>query len=168
VLQLLSDHPANGTRIQTLEQHFRANPGVFVKFKPTPRLAIRLNLPQNAPMQFLPLPDNAARRSKTRSRLPHPWLDAVMMLQFDAGDFMNIGTIGELPPFAPQLIQHLELFTRRRDARAEASSSISFQLLLYLLMNLVDRLVVCFKMEQLSILGRARNYHLFSGRSTLI
>ena len=30
--QLLSDHPANGTRIKTLQQHFRDNPSVFSKF----------------------------------------------------------------------------------------------------------------------------------------
>ena len=31
--QLLSDHPANGTRIKTLRQHFRDNPSVFGKFE---------------------------------------------------------------------------------------------------------------------------------------
>jgi hypothetical protein len=34
--QLLSDHPANGTRIKTLHQHFRDNPSVFSKFDSRP------------------------------------------------------------------------------------------------------------------------------------
>src|SRR5271168_3900695 len=29
VPQLLSDHPANGTRVETLKQHFRENPSIF-------------------------------------------------------------------------------------------------------------------------------------------
>src|SRR5215467_6140068 len=32
VPQLLSDHPGNGARIQTLEKHFRDNPATFSKF----------------------------------------------------------------------------------------------------------------------------------------
>jgi predicted Zn-dependent protease len=38
--QLLSDHPANGTRIETLKQHFRDNPSVFAKFNQDPKSAI--------------------------------------------------------------------------------------------------------------------------------
>jgi len=34
--QLLSDHPANGTRIRTLEKHFCDNPSTFSKFSPAP------------------------------------------------------------------------------------------------------------------------------------
>ena len=41
VPQLLSDHPANGTRIQTLQKHFRDNPGVFAKFNPDPSKDVR-------------------------------------------------------------------------------------------------------------------------------
>lgn len=51
--QLLSDHPANTTRIQTLEQHFRDNPAVFAKFNPDPKSATPLNVPEDAPVQFL-------------------------------------------------------------------------------------------------------------------
>jgi len=51
--QLLSDHPANGTRIQTLEQHFRDNPSVFSKFDPDPKSAAPLSVPMDAPEQFL-------------------------------------------------------------------------------------------------------------------
>ena len=51
--QLLSDHPANTTRIQTLEQHFRDNPAVFAKFNPDPKSATPLNVPEDAPEQFL-------------------------------------------------------------------------------------------------------------------
>src|SRR6478735_8307150 len=37
--QLLSDHPANGVRIQTLEKHFRDSPSVFAKFNSDPKSA---------------------------------------------------------------------------------------------------------------------------------
>jgi predicted Zn-dependent protease len=51
--QLLSDHPANGTRIQTLQKHFRDNPSVFSKFNPDPRSATPFSVPKNAPERFL-------------------------------------------------------------------------------------------------------------------
>jgi predicted Zn-dependent protease len=51
--QLLSDHPANGTRIKTLEQHFRDNPAVFAKFDPDPKSATPFSVPKDAPEQFL-------------------------------------------------------------------------------------------------------------------
>lgn len=51
--QLLSDHPANGTRIRTLEQHFRDHPEVFSRFDPDPRSATPLVVPKDAPEQFL-------------------------------------------------------------------------------------------------------------------
>ena len=51
--QLLSDHPANGTRIQTLKKHFRENPAIFAKFNPDPKSAIPFRVPQDAPEQFL-------------------------------------------------------------------------------------------------------------------
>jgi hypothetical protein len=51
--QLLSDHPANGTRIQTLERHFRDNPSVFSKFNPDSKSASPLMVPTDASEQFL-------------------------------------------------------------------------------------------------------------------
>jgi predicted Zn-dependent protease len=51
--QLLSDHPANGTRIQTLEKHFQGNPATFAKFNRDPKSATPFNVPKNAPEQFL-------------------------------------------------------------------------------------------------------------------
>jgi beta-barrel assembly-enhancing protease len=51
--QLLSDHPANGTRIKTLEQHFRDDPAVFAKFNPDPKSATPFSVPKDAPEQFL-------------------------------------------------------------------------------------------------------------------
>jgi predicted Zn-dependent protease len=51
--QLLSDHPANGTRIKTLEQHFRDNPSVFAKFDSRPESATKFVVPKDAGEQFL-------------------------------------------------------------------------------------------------------------------
>jgi len=51
--QLLSDHPANGTRMQTLEQHFRDNPALFSKFNPDPKSATAFTVPKDAPVVFL-------------------------------------------------------------------------------------------------------------------
>jgi len=51
--QLLSDHPANGTRIQALENHFRDNPGTFSKFSRDPKTATPFSVPKNAPVVFL-------------------------------------------------------------------------------------------------------------------
>ena len=51
--QLLSDHPANTTRIQTLEQHFRDNADVFAKFNPDPKSATPFSLPKDTSEQFL-------------------------------------------------------------------------------------------------------------------
>lgn len=50
---LLSDHPANGERIGTLQNHFRANPPVFAKFNPDPSSATPFAVPKDAPEQFL-------------------------------------------------------------------------------------------------------------------
>jgi predicted Zn-dependent protease len=50
---LLSDHPANGDRIKTLERHMRDNPPVFAKFNPDPQSATPLSVPKNASEQFL-------------------------------------------------------------------------------------------------------------------
>jgi len=43
-----------GTRIQTLEKHFRDNPEVFAKFNPNPKSATPLIVPKDAAEQFLP------------------------------------------------------------------------------------------------------------------
>jgi beta-barrel assembly-enhancing protease len=51
--QLLSDHPANGARIQTLEKHFSDNPSVFGKFNPDSKSATPFNVPKDAAEQFL-------------------------------------------------------------------------------------------------------------------
>jgi len=52
--QLLSDHPADGTRIKTLESHFRDNPATFSKFSPDPKSATPFSVPKDAREQFLP------------------------------------------------------------------------------------------------------------------
>jgi len=51
--QLLSDHPANGTRIQTLERHFQENPSTFSKFSRDPKSAHPFSVPKDAPEVFL-------------------------------------------------------------------------------------------------------------------
>jgi predicted Zn-dependent protease len=52
--QLLSDHPANESRIQKPEAHFRDKPFVFSKFNPDPKSATPFSPPKNASsMQFL-------------------------------------------------------------------------------------------------------------------
>jgi predicted Zn-dependent protease len=53
VPQLLSDHPANSNRIETLKQHFRDNPAVFSKFDPDPRSATPFTVPKDASEQFM-------------------------------------------------------------------------------------------------------------------
>ena len=45
--QLLSDHPANGTRIKALREHFRDNPSVFGKFDSRPEMATPLVVPKD-------------------------------------------------------------------------------------------------------------------------
>jgi predicted Zn-dependent protease len=51
--QLLSDHPANGTRMRTLESHFRNNPATFSRFSSDPNGATPFSVPKDAPEQFL-------------------------------------------------------------------------------------------------------------------
>jgi beta-barrel assembly-enhancing protease len=51
--QLLSDHPANGTRIQTLERHFEENPSTFSRFSRDPKSAHPFNVEKDAPVRFL-------------------------------------------------------------------------------------------------------------------
>ena len=52
--QLLSDHPANNTRITTLEKHFKDNPATFSKFDSDPKSAKPFTVPADAPVVFLP------------------------------------------------------------------------------------------------------------------
>ena len=51
--QLLSDHPANNTRVQTLEKHFKDNPGTFSKYSSDPSSATPFSVPKDAPVVFL-------------------------------------------------------------------------------------------------------------------
>jgi predicted Zn-dependent protease len=51
--QLLSDHPADGTRITTLQNHFRDHPATFSKFSSDPKSSTPFNAPKSAPEQFL-------------------------------------------------------------------------------------------------------------------
>ena len=51
--QLLSDHPANTTRVTTLERHFKDNPATFSKFDPDPKSATPFSVPSDAPVVFL-------------------------------------------------------------------------------------------------------------------
>jgi len=53
VPQLLSDHPSNANRVDTLERHFRQNPAVFGSFSADARNAKSLDVPKNAPMVFM-------------------------------------------------------------------------------------------------------------------
>jgi len=62
--QLLSDHPANNTRITTLEKHFKDNPGTFSKFDPDPKSATPFSVPVDAPMVFLPPAPPTPRAAK--------------------------------------------------------------------------------------------------------
>jgi predicted Zn-dependent protease len=51
--ELLSDHPANESRVQTLERHFRDNPSVFSRFNSNRASATPFSVPENAPINFL-------------------------------------------------------------------------------------------------------------------
>ena len=53
VPQLLSDHPNDQNRVETLEQHFQKNPTVFGKFDSDPKSATPFSVPKNAPEVFL-------------------------------------------------------------------------------------------------------------------
>ena len=52
--QLLSDHPANNTRVTTLEKHFKDNPNTFAKFNSDSKSATPFSVPADAPVVFLP------------------------------------------------------------------------------------------------------------------
>jgi predicted Zn-dependent protease len=51
--ELLSDHPANESRVETLEQHFRDNPSVFSRFNSGRASATPFSAPEDAPIHFL-------------------------------------------------------------------------------------------------------------------
>jgi len=51
--QLLSDHPAESTRITTLEGHFRDNPSTFSRFPSDEKSATPFNVPKDAAEKFL-------------------------------------------------------------------------------------------------------------------
>jgi len=51
--QLLSDHPADQSRVDALEEHFRSNPAVFSRFKSDPASATPLVVDKKAPVIFL-------------------------------------------------------------------------------------------------------------------
>jgi predicted Zn-dependent protease len=53
VPQLLSDHPGDQTRVNTLERHFRKNSSVFGKFNPDPKSATPFSVPKNATEVFM-------------------------------------------------------------------------------------------------------------------
>jgi predicted Zn-dependent protease len=53
VPQLLSDHPNDQNRVDSLEQHFRRNPAVFAKFNPDPKTTKQFSVPKNASEIFL-------------------------------------------------------------------------------------------------------------------
>ena len=53
VPQLLSDHPGNQQRVNTLERHFRADPSVFGKFNSDPKSARPILVSKNAAEVFL-------------------------------------------------------------------------------------------------------------------
>jgi predicted Zn-dependent protease len=53
VPQLLSDHPDNPHRVETLKQHFRENPAVFASFSADVRGATPFAPPKNAAEAFL-------------------------------------------------------------------------------------------------------------------
>jgi beta-barrel assembly-enhancing protease len=51
--ELLSDHPANKSRVKTLEEHFRDGPSVFSRFNSGRASATPLSVPEDAPIHFL-------------------------------------------------------------------------------------------------------------------
>jgi predicted Zn-dependent protease len=59
--QLLSDHPAEGTRIQTLQKHFRDNASRFSKFDSDPKSASPFSVHKDAPEVFLRADTKAAK-----------------------------------------------------------------------------------------------------------
>jgi beta-barrel assembly-enhancing protease len=53
IAQLLSDHPDDQNRVQTLQEHFRKDSAVFGKFNPDPKSATSFVVTKNAPEVFL-------------------------------------------------------------------------------------------------------------------
>ena len=52
-MKFLSDHPANESRVNTLEEHFRKNPSIFSHFNPDRASANPFSVPEDAPISFL-------------------------------------------------------------------------------------------------------------------
>jgi beta-barrel assembly-enhancing protease len=59
--QLLSDHPADGTRIQTLKGHFHDNPSTFSRFSSDSKYATPFTVPKDAPEVFLHATKNGGK-----------------------------------------------------------------------------------------------------------
>jgi predicted Zn-dependent protease len=53
VPELLSDHPANESRVRTLETHFDQNPPIFSRFESDRASATPFSVPADAPIHFL-------------------------------------------------------------------------------------------------------------------
>ena len=53
VPELLSDHPSDTDRVQTLESHFKSNPAVFGGFSPDPKTATPVTLPKDTGETFV-------------------------------------------------------------------------------------------------------------------
>ena len=53
VPELLSDHPNDKHRVETLQKHYQQNPAVFGKFSSDPGSATPFSVPKNAPVVFL-------------------------------------------------------------------------------------------------------------------
>lgn len=51
--QLLSDHPNDQNRIDSLKRHFKENPDVFQKFNPDPKSGTAINVPKHATEVFM-------------------------------------------------------------------------------------------------------------------
>jgi predicted Zn-dependent protease len=62
--QLLSDHPANNTRVTTLERHFKDNPTTFSRFDSDPKSATPFSVPADAQEVFLPPAPPAPKASR--------------------------------------------------------------------------------------------------------
>ena len=51
--EILSDHPDDANRISALKRHFKEDPATFARFSSNPKTATALNVPKNAPEQFV-------------------------------------------------------------------------------------------------------------------
>src|SRR6476619_3819862 len=83
--QLLSDHPANGSRIQTLEKHFRDNPSVFAKFNSDPKSATPFQRAEGCPRAVPALPTGPSLQ-------PDAWEETRMTVVLITGHFFVVGS----------------------------------------------------------------------------